>query len=168
MGEKLSQREVARRLRIDRGTVKRALKSSTPSRRKSKLRGSQLDRYKGQIKELIQNYPALSSVRVIEEIAKAGYKGSLTLVRNYLRKIRPVKKEAYLRIETLPAESAQVDWANCGYIKVEGTIRKLSCFVMVLSYSRLLYVEFTISQRLEDFINCHINAFHYYNGVPKK
>ena len=150
--EKLSQREVSRRLRIDRGTVKRALKNTTPLKRKSKLRGSRLDRYKSQIKELIQQYPVLSAVRVIEEIAKAGYKGSLTLVRNYLRKIRPAKKEAYLRIETLPGESAQVDWGDCGYIMVEGTLRKLSCFVMTLSYSRLLYVEFTISQRLEDFI----------------
>ena len=166
--EGLSQREVARRLRLDRGTVKRALKSSSPSRTKAKLRGSQLDRYKNQIKELIHEYPALSAVRVTEEITESGYKGSLTLVRNYLRKIRPPKKEAYLRIETLPSEQAQVDWANCGHIEVDGTTRKLSCFVMTLSYSRLLYLEFTISQRLEDFINCHINAFRYFQGIPKK
>lgn len=167
LAEKLSQREVARRLGIDRGTVSRALKSS-PSRRKSRLRGSQLDCYKGQIKELVEQYPDLSAVRVTEEISRNGYKGSLTLVRNYLRKIRPVKKEVYLRIETLPGEIAVVDWTNCGYIEVEGTKRKLSCFVMTLSYSRLLYIEFTISQRLEDFINCHINAFNYFGGVPRK
>lgn len=166
--EGLSQREVARRLRIDRGTVKRALKSESPPRHKAKKRGSRIDSFKGQIRELIQQYPKLSAIRVLEEIKKFGFKGSLTLVRNYLRRIRPPKKEAFLRIETLPAEYAQVDWGNCGKIMVEGTLRKLSCFVMVLSYSRLMYLEFTISQRIEDFINCHINAFKFFGGVPCK
>lgn len=166
--EGLSQREVANRLRIDRGTVKRALESSTAPRRNARQRGSMLDRYKAQIKDLVLKYPDLSGVRIIEEIKKNGYRGSLTIVRDYLRQIRPSKKEAFLRIETDPGEFAQVDWANCGKIMVDGAMRKLSCFVMCLSYSRLLYLEFTLSQRIEDFIRCHINAFRYFGGITKK
>lgn len=148
--------------------MKRALSNQSSPQYKAKPRGSKLERYKGQVKELIQEYPRLSAVRVFEEIGKAGYKGSLTLIRNYLRRIRPPKKEAYLRIETLPGVEAQVDWADCGKVMVEGVWRKVSCFVMVLSYSRLLYLEWTLSQKIEDFISCHINAFRFFGGVPQR
>ena len=77
-------------------------------------------------------------------------------------------KEVFLRIETPAGEQGQCDWANCGSVKVGNVRRALSAFVMVLSYSRLMYVEFTLSQCLEDFIQCHINAFRYFGGVPKK
>lgn len=113
--ENLSQREVARRLMIDRGTVRRALKrkalSWTISR---KVRGSRLDTYKAQIKELIQQYPNLSCIRIFEEIIKTGYSGGLTLVKDYVRRLRPRKKEAFLRIETLPGEQAQAGHPRSG------------------------------------------------------
>lgn len=169
ISEKLPQREVARRLRIDRGTVKRALKSETIPRYQSrKVRQSKLDVYKGEIKELICQYPKLSATRVLEEIRKKGYCGGITIVADYLQRLRPSKKEAFLRIETMPGEEAQVDWTDCGKIMVENAWRRLSCFVMILSYSRLLYLEFTLSQSMEDFIEAHINAFKYFGGVPKR
>jgi transposase len=168
LGEGLSQREVAKRLLIDRGTVKRALAGTSPPEYKAKLRGSRLDTYKGLIKEIIDQYPKLSAVRIFEQITKRGYSGSITLIKNYLRRLRGGKKEAFLRIETLAGDESQVDWTDCGRILIDGAWRRLSCFVMVLSYSRLLYLEFTLSQKLEDFIQCHINAFRYFGGVPKK
>jgi hypothetical protein len=48
------------------------------------------------------------------------------------------------------------------------TRRRLSFFVMVLCYSRLLYVEFTVSQTMEHFLACHQNAFEFFGGIPKK
>ncbi len=168
LSEGLSQREVARRLKVDRGTVKRALKSDNLPQYIPKFRQSKLDCYKGEIKEMIRQYPELSVTRIFQEIKKKGYSGSFTMVKDYLRNLRPTKKEAFLRIETLPGEEAQVDWTDCGKIKVEDTWRRLSCLVMILSYSRMLYLEFTLSQRMEDFIQAHINAFSYFGGVSKK
>ena len=67
-----------------------------------------------------------------------------------------------------PGECAQVDWGEYGSVNVGSTRRRLSFFVMVLCYSRLMYVEFTVSQKMEHFPGCHQNAFHYFGAVPKK
>lgn len=169
LSEKVSQREVALRLRVDRGTVTRALRrESFQIYQMRKERSSKLDNYRDEIKELIREYPKLSVTRIFEQITKKGYRGSLSLVNNYLWELRPKRKESFLRIESLAGEEAQVDWANCGKIMVEGAWRNLSCFVMVLSYSRMMYLEFTLSQRMEAFIEGHINAFNYFGGVVKK
>jgi hypothetical protein len=65
-----------------------------------------------------------------------------------------------------PGECAQVDWGQYGSVKVGSTQRKLSFFVMVLCYSRMMYVEFTVSESMEHFLACHQNAFHFFNAVP--
>jgi hypothetical protein len=78
------------------------------------------------------------------------------------------KPKAFLRLETLPGEYGQVDWGNVGTLRIGNRTWRLSCFVMVLSYSRMIYLEFTLSQTLEDFMRCHVNAFAFFDGVPKK
>ena len=66
-------------------------------------------------------------------------------------------------------DCAQVDWGQFGSVNVGNTRRRLSFFVMVLCYSRLLYVEFTVSQTMEHFLGCHHNAFAYFGGrVPRR
>lgn len=164
----LFKREIARRLGIDRETVSRALKRDKFTIPRRQIRRSKLAPYKGFINNLLEKYPGISAQRVFEELCKAGYKGKGTIIKDYLRKIRGKRQEAFLRIETLPGEQAQVDWADCGSIEVEGARRNLYCFVMVLSWSRYLYLEFRLSARLEDFIEAHMNAFRFFGGVPKK
>ena len=168
--EHLSMRRIAKVMHLDRKTVHRAILMEEYHSRKniSVSRHSKLDPYKKDISELLERYNSLSAERIYEEIKKKGYTGKISILRDYLRKIRDTKKEAYLRVETLAGEQAQIDWLDCGTIKIGEYIRKLSCFVMVLSYSRLMYLEFTLSQRLETFIRCHINAFRFFKGVPKK
>lgn len=168
--EGLSKRKIANIIKMDKKTVRRAINMNeySPRRTSQKNRPSKLDLYKKEIAELIEQYPSISGMRCYEEIIKKGYTGRVTILRDYLLKIRDTKKEAYIRVETLPAEQAQVDWADCGSIRIGEYVRKLSCFVMVLSYSRLMYIEFTLSQRLECFMRCHINAFKFFSGVPKK
>ena len=61
-----------------------------------------------------------------------------------------------------------MDWGSCGHITVDGTIRPLSVFVMVLSYSRRLYIEFTVSQEMEDFLRGHVNGFESFGGCCPK
>lgn len=167
--EHLSIRGISRRLKVDRKTVRAALEAQNlPIRKSSPPIGSKLDLYKETIQDRIKEYPQLKGTRLYEEIKSKGYTGSKTILKVYLRKIRPKNKEVFLRIETFPGDYGQVDWANCGTIQIGNAVRKLSCFVMVLSYSRMMYLEFTLSQCLEDFIACHIHAFEFFGGIPRK
>lgn len=167
--EKMSKSEIARLKVIDRGTVKRAIESKTPPKYNRPIKqGSKLDIYKGKISELLSEYPSLSIVRILEEIKKDGYQGGRSILSEHVSKIRGPKREKFLRIETLPGEQAQCDWGNFGYVYFGEYKRPLSCFVMTLSFSRLLYLEWTVSQCLEDFIRCHVNAFNFFGGVTKE
>ena len=80
--------------------------------------------------------------------------------------MRPTRRPAFLTLAFAPGEAAQVDWGEYGTVQVGSTRRKLSFFIMVLCYSRLMYLEFTVSQTLEHFLTCHQHAF--FRGVPAK
>jgi transposase len=167
--EHVSISEIARRTALDRKTVRGVLAQQyIPAQRQSSPRPSKLDPYKDYIAQRLREYPHLHGTVLFDEIRRHGYGGKLRILWEYLEQIRNKQKEAFLRIETLPAEYAQVDWANCGSVQIGNASRKLSCFIMVFSFSRMLYLEFTLSQCLEDFIQCHINAFHFFGGIPQK
>lgn len=169
--EKLSRNAIARQLGIHRATVAKALQLGSgfiQEKRGRKPRSSKLDPYKAYLENRLKQYPKLSGTKLLTELRTLGYTGGHSILREYLSQIRPAIRETFFRIETLPGEFAQVDWANCGTIRIGNALRKLSCFVMVLSYSRMLYLEFTLSQCFEDFIACHINAFKFFQGVTKK
>lgn len=165
----LSKKQISEELRVSRNTVLKACASEkVPEKKKPEKKVSKLEQYKPRINELLREYPDLSVVRIYEELGKIGYVGKQTILKQYIRKIRPEKKEAFLRIETESGEQGQVDWGDFGVMKFGEFERRLSCFVMVLSYSRLMYLEWCLSSRLEDFIRGHINAFRYFNGTPTK
>ena len=161
--ERFPKKAIARELSLDPKTVRRALKKDRPDRKKPGKRPSKLIPFKEKIAELLAAYPRISAVRIHEEIRKAGYPGGITILRSHLRDIRPQKK-AFLHIQTLPGEEAQVDWAYAGRIGD----RPCYCFLMVLSFSKLLYIEFFSSQILENFLAGHLHAFHYFQGIAKK
>ena len=164
----LKCRAISRRLKVCRETVDLALASGSCPKRKPARRKSKLDPYEDTLKDILKEFPELSGVRIYEDIKKVGFEGEITILRDWLRLHRPRKqKEAFLKRESLPAEEAQADWGSYGQIQVDGVTRPLSVFVMTLSYSRLLYVEFTVSQEMEDFMRCHVNAFSYFQGCPK-
>ncbi len=168
--EALSNSEIARRLRINRRTVIKALLSETapPPRQAPPLRPSRLDPYKPFIQKRLQEFPKISAVRLLRELKPLGYPGAITVLKDHLATLRPRSPEAFFRIETPPGEQAQVDWANCGSLRFGNTWRKLSVFVMVLSHSRLMYAEFSLSQCLEDFLAAHWRAFQFFGGIPRK
>jgi hypothetical protein len=96
------------------------------------------------------------------------YAGSVVQTRRAVRRLRPHSKaEAYLRLRTLAGEEAQVDWGHFGTIQVGRARRRLSAFVMVLSYSRAMHVLFTLDQTMESFLRGHVEAFRYFGGVPR-
>jgi len=160
---------IARHLRLDRKTVRRALQAERlPVAVRRRKAPTFLSPYLGYIQERLKAYPRLPATVLYQELEKQGYLGSLRILQEHLQEIRRQTQEVFLRIETPSGEQAQCDWANCGTVKIGRVRRKLSAFVMVLSYSRMLYVEFTLSQCLEDFIQCHIHAFQFFGGVPRK
>jgi hypothetical protein len=71
-------------------------------------------------------------------------------------------------LEFAPGECAQVDWGSFGFIPVGSTRRRLSFFVMVLCHSRMMYVEFTLSEGMEHFLSCHRHALEFFHGSPAK
>ena len=167
--EKLSGRAISRRLRCSRHTVAAALELDQPPGREVQRRTSLLDAYRAKIDALLVKYPELSAVRIREEIARGpdGYTGSVSLVRRYLRKVRPARGRVYQEVHYEPAQAMQVDWGECGRVRIGNTTRKVSVFVAVLCYSRLIYIEFTLSQRKEEFYRGIVHALEFFGGSPR-
>jgi transposase len=165
--DKLSGRAIAERLHCSRHTVAAALKLQQPPAQTAVPRVSLLDPYRERIKELLARYPELSAVRIREEIAREGYTGSASVLRRYLHKIRPACGRVYQEVHYQPAQAMQVDWGECGRVQVGSTMRKVSVFVAVLCYSRLLYIEFTLSQRKAEFYRGLVNALTFFGGSPR-
>ena len=166
--DRLSKSAIARRLHIHRKRVRRALASTDGPPKSATPRPpgpSKLDPFKPYLAERLTTYPELPGTSLFREIKGRGYAGGLAILWDHLRALRPAAPKAFLRLETQPGEFAQVDWANVGTITIGNAKRKLSCFVMVLSYSRMMYLEFTLSQCLEDFLQAHVNAFDFFGGV---
>ena len=105
---------------------------------------------------------------MFQRLREAGYAGGYTTVKEYVRLIRPKQRAAFLKLSFAPGEVAQVDWGEYGTIGVGGTRRKLSFFVMVLCYSRRMYLEFTVMQTMEHFLAAHEHAFAAFDGVPSR
>jgi len=167
--EKLSGRMIAQRLHCSRHTVAAALAMPQPPAREARHRAGLLDPYLGQINDLLARYPKLSAVRIREEIARGptGYTGSTTILRRHLRTVRPARGRVYQEVHWEPAEAMQVDWGECDRVEVGSTTRKVSVFVAVLCYSRLIYIEFTLSQRKAEFYRGLVNALTFFGGSPR-
>jgi transposase len=165
--EGLSGHQIAGELAMDPRTVAKWLARERFCQRKAVARSSKLDPFKAEIARLLESH-AFSAVQILMRIREQGYAGGYSIVKDYVRAIRPQKRPAYLTLAFAPGECAQVDWGCYGSVAVGNTRRRLSFFVMVLCYSRMLYVEFTVSQSLEHFLACHKNAFDFFGHVPKK
>ena len=126
-----------------------------------------LDPYKPFINDTLSQHPRLRASRLFEMIRARGYRGSEVVVRRYVRKMRPTPREAFFRLETMPGEQAQVDWASFGKIRIGNATRSLSCFVMVLGFSRAHFARFVLDQQMENFVRSHVLAFEAFGGVPR-
>jgi transposase len=168
--ERLSQGAIARRLHCHHRTVRKALAMVSPPAPTGEPRESILAPYRAQIDVLVAKYPNLSAVRVIEEISKGeeGYRGTVYPLRRYLRRVRPSRGRVYQEVFYEPGEAMQVDWGDCGRLTIGQTPRRVSVFVAVLCYSRLCYIEFSLSQRKADFYRGVIHALEFFGGSPRK
>ena len=165
-GEHYTMHAVAQTLGIHHNTVKEAV-ASWRLHSKPCSRSSQLDPYMSIIEEALSKYPKLRATRLLQMVKSRGYKGSITILRERVRQLRPQHAKAYMPLSFLAGEQAQVDWAHMGWIAAENTKRRLSCFVMVLSHSRTMYARFTYDQTMESLLRCHVAAFRYFGGVSR-
>lgn len=168
--ERMGKRRIGRELHVGFRTIAKALAMERyePGVRTSR-RPSMLDEHQEHIRALLARHPDLSAVRIVEELRLRGFTGEITIVRNLLREIRgKTAPEAFATLAFPPGDAAQMDWAACGSLLVDGKPRRLSAFLLQLCYSRYLYVEFTLSERMEVFLACHEAAFQALGGVPHR
>ena len=164
----MNKQQIATSLGISRPTVRRWLKKDSFCKKSYSGRESKLDPYKIRIDELLKTCPTYTARQVFNLIKSEGFDGGRTIVAGYVAKVRPRLKKAFLTIYFPPGKTAQVDWGVAGYIQIGGRKRKVSYFVMVLCYSRMMFVKFTLSEAQEAWNECHREAFEYFGGVPRQ
>jgi len=166
--DRLTPAQIARTLALDPRTVTQWLEKPRYRPRQSTARPSKLDPFKPTIRRLLEHHP-YSAQQIFQHLTADGFDGGITIVKDYVRTVRLPRKPAFLTLEFAPAECAQVDWGHWHPVPVGNALRRLAFFVMVLAYSRLMYLEFTVSQTMEFFLGAHLNAFEYFGRlVPAK
>lgn len=163
----LSVPQIAEQLQLDPKTAAKWVACPSYRPRQRSKRPSKLDSFKGQIVALLERHP-YTAQQVLQEIRTQGYTGGYSILKELVRLVRPVRKPAFLMLEFAAGDCAQVDWGSAGFITVGSTRRRLSFFVMVLCYSRMIYVEFTLSEGMEQFLSCHRNALEFLGGCPAR
>jgi transposase len=169
----ISISEAARQLDVHRATLHRWIDAGLLDTDTDEIRArysprpavaSKLDPYKAVLTERLREFPALTAVRLLAEIRAAGYTGSYSQLRDYVRALRPAAvPEPVIRFETPPAHQAQVDFAHC---KLPWGVRY--ALVVVLSYSRWLWVQFFPRQDLRTLILGLEQCFAAWGGVPRE
>src|SRR3984893_6134228 len=157
---------IAQALDVHPDTVRRAIEVER-FQHAEPLRPSMVDPYLPFVRQTLEQYPRLRATRIHQMIRDRGYAGSVEQLRRVVARLRPQPHEAFLRLQVFPAEQAQVDWAYFGSVMVGRAKRQLSCFVMTLSWSRALYLEFFFDQTTENFLRGHVRAFDAWSGAPR-
>lgn len=159
--------QISRELNIALRTVERHLSMPEVLEVKEKVKQkSILDPYKDEIADLLKE--GYKGMQILFHLQKKGYPGGKTILHDYIREIRPAKQKAFLTLKFEPGEMAQVDFAQCGLVRAGNTRRKLYAFLMVLGYSRRIFVKFIMRMNMEHFLSCHREAFEFFGGVPRR
>ena len=159
---------IASALGVHADTVRRAIEVERFQGAVARPRSTKLDAFLPFVRETLERYPRLRSTRLFEMLRPRGYTGSQSRLRRAVRHLRPEPvAEAYLRLNVMPGEQGQVDWGCFGSVGSGRTGRALSCFVVVLSWSRAIHAVFTLDQTMESFMRGHVEAFGFFQGVPR-
>jgi transposase len=169
-------RALSRHFGMGRNTIRRILREHQQKRDKGHdgldrcrpvARNSKLDAFRPMIKGLLEKYPDMTGVRVHETLCENGFDGGQSIVRDYLRKIRPrPKKEPVIRFETPPGHQGQMDWSPYTLAFTRSGRQKVLCFSYILGFSRRQYIDFTTERRFYTLIRRHQDAFAHFGGVP--
>ena len=158
---------IARQLHLDRDTVRRVLAVSSVLCTTATMPPRLIDPFMPFIQETLAKFPTLAASRLHAMVQERGYGGGSSHFRHLVAPLcpRPVA-EAYFRLRTLTGEQAQVDWAHMGYVVVGKAKWPLMAFVMVLSYSRRIFLHFSLNAQMDSFLRGHVLAFEAWGGVP--
>ena len=165
----LSQRTIARKLGISRTTVQRYLENPdlALAPKAGRKRRSQLDPFIDNIDTWLNEDPYYTATWIYDRLRCMGFGGSYEIVKRRVSKLKSKRQAvAYMRFETEPGHQAQVDFGEFQIEHADGRIEKLYLFVMILGYSRRIYAQLIKRCDLPNFLDCHINAFTYFGGVP--
>jgi transposase len=159
---------IARQLHVHRDAVRRVLAGNCAPVHTSPLRPSRIDPYRPFILATLDKFPTLTAARLHAMVVERGYTGAPSHFRLLIAgmRARPAA-EAYLRLRTLPAEQAQVDWGHFGHLQIGRARRPLMAFVMVLSHCRMVFLRFFLDARMDSFLRGHALAFIAFAGVPR-
>ena len=159
---------IAEQLGIHHSTVDRVLSQAGLPKAERSQRASIVDPYHPMILEQLEKFPRLSAARLLVMAQERGYRGGASQFRAHVSRLRPRKPaEAYLRLHTLPGEQGQMDWGHFGHLQVGRAKHALMAFVLVLSWSRQIFLRFHLNARSDAFLHGHAAAFETWGGVPR-
>jgi transposase len=159
---------IARQLMLHHSTVRRVLAQAGVPEAQKTTRPSIADPFIPFMLETLKAYPKLCASRLYIMVRDRGYRGGSDHFRAVVARLRPRPvAEAYLRLRTLPGQQAQCDWAHFGSITIGKATRPLMAFVMVLSYSRHLFLRFYLNAAMNNFLRGHVEAFNSWGAVPR-
>jgi len=168
--EGFSCRSIARQLQVSRETVAKYLADPASVIRSRKKKPSKLDPYRELVETMIKECPDVKAPVILQRIRKKGFDGEITIVRDMLRKLRgkAMNRQPFIRFESQPGEQVQVDWGHMGTLTYGENRRKLYALAVLEGHSRMLYVFFSHSQQQEYLHQGLLEAFTYFDGLPKE
>ena len=167
----MSYVELGKKYHMDPRTAKRYAQSpQKPEYTLTQPKPTKLDAYKQQIDQWLEEAP-YSAVRILEKLQEQGFDGKYSIVKEYVRgKKMDLDEKATVRFETMPGKQGQMDWGffEDHLVYEDGKWKKLYCFLMILGYSRMRYIEFVTDMSTNTLIRCRQNAFRYFGGYPEE
>jgi len=159
---------IAAQLGIHHSTVNRILAQAGQPKVKRTLRPSKIDPYVPFILDTLNKYPKLTAARLHAMAKERGYQGGPSHFRDRISELRPRPlPEAFLRLKTMRGEEGQADWAVFEDIHIGKAKRPLVAFVMTLSWSRQIFLQFYLNMQMSNFLRGHVAAFEFWDGVTK-
>ena len=158
---------IASQLGLHRDTVRAAIETEGFNRARRERANRLTDPYLDFVRQTLKQYPRLRATRIFQMIRTRGYEGSVSQLRRIVADIRPTTAEAFLQLRAFPGQECQADWAHFGKVQIGRAHRKLSCFVITLSYSRALALSFFFDQGLDNLLRAHVDAFDEFTGCPR-
>ncbi len=166
--EKWKVGTIAAQLNLHHETVERVLAQGGLAPERSRNSPTMLGPYRQFVMAKLEQYPRLCASRLFQMAKDRGYPGGPDHFRHLIARVRPrPQQEAYLRLRTLIGEQAQADWGSFGKLTTGRAVRSLFAFVMVLSWSRQIFLRFYLSAAMPNFVRGHVDAFAFFRGIPR-
>lgn len=167
---KASHRRIAKTLGVSRKTIRRIIDEHQQARagtlpKRERQRKSVLDPFRDEMTALLARYPDITAVRMHQELARLGFKGGYSTVRDYFKQFRPADTKPIRRFETGPGVQAQMDYSPYDIDFTAEGRRRVYAFAYILAYSRRQYVHFVESQDFATTVRQHIRAFTHLGGL---